>query len=926
MGIRKHNTVMGRSLAVVAGLAGSTVGMAQTPPCPTDCPTQSRVTICYEAGRLDNYAAPFDSTSRRASFNAHVTATYPGIIKQFDDPTENRVLAHTFDNLPCGIISATLEVTMKAGNSLPGNDAIYLAHTGGGTYAWASPIASLPGAGGTWNPGQQATFSLNLASLPGGTNLLPLLNSVRALDFIMQDDTTVDNMRLRITVCPCDGPSRVYTVGVWDNMTPPTEPTSRRARLTALRTLPPFLWKDNDDCTIDRGWGHTFQSLPPGIVRADFAVLMQPCGNGNNDGIAFDLINDGGPETFTRGFNINALPGAGGVWTGNPLTSFFFNFNSTLPTSVCGTNMMGAFGDRTFDVYVQDDTAVDVARLRVMPCPPMRLIFGVPVKFTGIASPVFNAAERVWIFADEPGVPHNPEERSGVVFDSHAADGMFWDITYRDDYRALGNTYDMIINMQADPDRDSDGDGVPDGVSEVPASGMRMEHVIAPHTGADGLAFSLLDIGARCGESTVTLHNSQSGERLTLPVAPGQQVVAGGLEVMGWSWGLSQQSAYSNCNGCASGKSVQMSGPVPMFVGGVVFFADTIEFTECVTRGGEECDDGSDVCPPVYASTSWSWGKTQQGGYTSGGMGARLIAYLSRRGYDYYRGPSDHAKISQVGDDTVLSVNPSSVTVSRKNSACCLGSSGEDGIDLRMPAADEFSAGLTVICAGLPENCPPTQALHVDLHFTATLDGQSGRNGGSSRVSRVDSFFDIAYDVSLDGGNTLARIMVADEHGEVVGVFDAPAAGSLTAESLGLPSGCGKQAVEINGWRTACLWWDWRKDILINRPGRPPIVGRQIRILAAEPSVTFDHLERCVITAAGIDEFDVHSLRVIPVGGDGTTCYADFNQDGGIDGADVDAFFQAWENGDAAADVNEDGGIDGADVELFFEQWENGGC
>lgn len=55
-------------------------------------------------------------------------------------------------------------------------------------------------------------------------------------------------------------------------------------------------------------------------------------------------------------------------------------------------------------------------------------------------------------------------------------------------------------------------------------------------------------------------------------------------------------------------------------------------------------------------------------------------------------------------------------------------------------------------------------------------------------------------------------------------------------------------------------------------------------------------------------------------------CPADFNQDGGIDGADVDAFFAAWEGGDSSADVNQDGGIDGSDVSTFFAAWEAGGC
>ena len=55
-------------------------------------------------------------------------------------------------------------------------------------------------------------------------------------------------------------------------------------------------------------------------------------------------------------------------------------------------------------------------------------------------------------------------------------------------------------------------------------------------------------------------------------------------------------------------------------------------------------------------------------------------------------------------------------------------------------------------------------------------------------------------------------------------------------------------------------------------------------------------------------------------------CPADYNQDGGIDGGDIEAFFADWESGLARSDVNADGGIDGADVDTFFAAWENGGC
>ena len=55
-------------------------------------------------------------------------------------------------------------------------------------------------------------------------------------------------------------------------------------------------------------------------------------------------------------------------------------------------------------------------------------------------------------------------------------------------------------------------------------------------------------------------------------------------------------------------------------------------------------------------------------------------------------------------------------------------------------------------------------------------------------------------------------------------------------------------------------------------------------------------------------------------------CAADFNDDGGVDGGDVAAFFVAWEAGEGCGDVNEDGGVDGQDTFAFFTVWQNGGC
>jgi hypothetical protein len=53
-------------------------------------------------------------------------------------------------------------------------------------------------------------------------------------------------------------------------------------------------------------------------------------------------------------------------------------------------------------------------------------------------------------------------------------------------------------------------------------------------------------------------------------------------------------------------------------------------------------------------------------------------------------------------------------------------------------------------------------------------------------------------------------------------------------------------------------------------------------------------------------------------------CDADFDQDGGVTGADVEAFFAAFESGDLGADLDRDGGVTGADVEAFFVAFEAG--
>ena len=70
-------------------------------------------------------------------------------------------------------------------------------------------------------------------------------------------------------------------------------------------------------------------------------------------------------------------------------------------------------------------------------------------------------------------------------------------------------------------------------------------------------------------------------------------------------------------------------------------------------------------------------------------------------------------------------------------------------------------------------------------------------------------------------------------------------------------------------------------------------------------------------------QINVVAFESVP-GPGGTGCIGDFNQDGGVDGSDIESFFLQWEAGEPAADVNQDGGIDGGDIETFFIAWEAG--
>jgi hypothetical protein len=162
-------------------------------------------------GRVDNFAT--GDGPEPSSPSAALSAITGGVYKGFDDDTDNRYFLHTFHcwQESSTVIGATLTFRAKASAFLgASNDAIHLRQNGS-TLVWAEFLSQLPGAGGTWNANQTATFTLDLANLPPSTistytNITNVLASLQDgdLDVAIQDDTEIDYMNLEVTVCrPC---------------------------------------------------------------------------------------------------------------------------------------------------------------------------------------------------------------------------------------------------------------------------------------------------------------------------------------------------------------------------------------------------------------------------------------------------------------------------------------------------------------------------------------------------------------------------------------------------------------------------------------------------------------------------------------------------------------------------------------------------
>jgi hypothetical protein len=151
-------------------------------------------------GLADGFLAPTEGTSRSTQLNA----AFPGVPwKDLDNPANDRWIGQTVGNLTGNVVQASLETRLRPQRGDPTNDSFNLGLVSGQTFTFSRRVSALPEAGGIWTAGHaETTFRLDLGALPGGGNLLPKINADDRLDFLLQDDTTSDFLRLRYRTCP----------------------------------------------------------------------------------------------------------------------------------------------------------------------------------------------------------------------------------------------------------------------------------------------------------------------------------------------------------------------------------------------------------------------------------------------------------------------------------------------------------------------------------------------------------------------------------------------------------------------------------------------------------------------------------------------------------------------------------------------------
>ncbi len=865
-------------------------------------PCSNATQIVYEGGRDDALAGPFDAAIPRPAVNAWLQGVYPRM--EFDQPTVNGRFMHSFVNLPGTVANATLMLKLKANCDGPETDAVYLQMDGLGTNtAWGRHLEDLIPGG--WTCNQEATLTLDLTRLPNAdgtfTNLVNSMNLHHYLDVLIQDDTTIDYAKLTVNTCPCTGRYVTYTAGVFDNgsnFVPDPRP-SRRAEFDAIRPDEPFRWRNFDDCGLDLGFGHTFTGLPSGITKAELVGRFAPCGVGStNDSIHWGLRNPGAPGNpasglnFWGGINFGLMPGVGAWdqahWTAR---TFSWAFGGG-PNSVLGAMARpDASGKGFFDVYVQDDTAVDALRLRVWPCPPPAYRAGLAVTPFGGAILQDPANGRDIILSD---IPSGGE--AGVAIDVGDVDGVEWDLSaLRFDQVGATASFSTIVN-------DADGQEHPRSSVTLQRTGSGIEATFsAGAPDGTGYTYQLFD-----GDTLVS-QGDVSGDSLAFyiqnpcpgcPPPPGETCVARALRL--------QQKCIDDLPNQPPGTAC-------------INFYLAFCFRQSFEVGGVSTGEGDKLSIFKNPHLPVAVGRTSAKAHLGGFHDVANIGSL---------GPVIFGQAHAALGESSLEASGGSLVVSN------LTSSGSDGVSIQAFSEMAF-------CPYRP-NCPGFSRYlsSVEVGFVDTDDFDAIFAGASLRQSVIGS---------LDGGQEVT-LAVASQTKRADGwelALNAPGATTqrvsllldgnlLTSADVPMgPAAKFEPGTRTGAWKSrhgrneqgapVSHRWTFEAPQLIHIPGSGSVMADAVETTPLDSPHSDDSILRVDITAVGLGDFTISS-EVVNVPPSAPPCIGDFNQDGGIDGSDVQDFFAAWSQGDPSADINQDGGVDGSDVVTFFDAWEQGSC
>lgn len=233
--------------------------------------------------------------------------------------------------------------------------------------------------------------------------------------------------------------------------------------------------------------------------------------------------------------------------------------------------------------------------------------------------------------------------------------------------------------------------------------------------------------------------------------------------------------------------------------------------------------------------------------------------------------------------------------------ACCLGSSGEDGVEIELGCASYFD-----IFVDLPDWTEPNSTLTLQ-GVAGDFAGQEGGGTTGSLTFVRGAFFDVFADFS-DIGTDTKHVIVKNAQG--IPVFQTVTSDLFIGQLSAAPFKLGKL-----GGATPCY-----RACMAN--------GTQFTLGA----VTVDAHEIEVLAVGGTDAACKSAARLTGTGDLGpifvtgvetqSACLGDLDGDGQVGGSDLAILLGAW--GTGTVDLNADGTTDAADLAIVLGAW--GGC